>query len=385
MPDLCQRTQALLTDVIANPLVWIEKSETDIEAQRELYDHGVGCEACQREMEKQLKASEHPELSDRVILMLETYFNVIPPPEKAEPPTPPQEKLVEPLPALCQRWKALLADLVQHPDNPEFDRLAKEEADAIRAHVLECETCQNADLFESSENASAGVMVIPSPVLIAVLSAQLRTFMEDDGEPEAELDERESDIARLNAAVDAETRSLEATCAGFIARHPELDFEKFALPSARLSPLVAFRTADTIAMTLRSYGRRGDEPCTFLMTQTGSFLIPGRPGTAIPSSSIVNHLELCLWEDAWKMYRPSPGAAPFEDFEAFKKLNRDSDGNDLIVPRLISWLFAALKVSPGLIYGYRARPSDTGAEWILEPFAKGERINNDDKDEPWRV
>ncbi|WKZ28641.1 MAG: hypothetical protein QY323_03820 [Patescibacteria group bacterium] len=279
---------------------------------------------------------------------------------------------------LCNRWKALLADLVQHIDAPEFDRLAKVEADAIRTHVIECETCQNADLFEVTDIALAGMMVV-------ALSIKLLEFMEDADDSEDALDERVSDIVRLNAAVEAETRSLEATVAGFIARHPELEFEKFALPSARLSPLVAFRTADTIAMTLRSYHRRGEEPCTFLMTQAGSFLIPGRPGTAIPASSIVKHVGRCLWEDAWNVYRPSPGKAPFEDFQSFRELNRDEGGNDLIVPRLISWLFAALKVSPGLIYGYRARPSDTGAEWILEPFAKGEKFDNDDKDKPWRV
>lgn len=277
---------------------------------------------------------------------------------------------------LCQRWKHLLTDLVLHPDAPELDQLPRVEAEMLRAHMIECEDCENTDLREFLGNT-------PSNEAAMKLLMKLSAFME------GKAPDTEDDITgELNKAVDVERQSLEVTCAGFVARHPELDFEKFALPSARLSPLVAFRTADATAMLLRRYHRRGETPFSFRMTPDGACEPIGQT-SIISASTIVNEIGRWLWDAPWEIYRPTKSEMTpqerWDEYEGFRRLNRDEDGKDVIVPRLISWLFAALKVSPELMYGYRARLSDNGAEWILEPFAKGERINNEDKDKPWRV
>ncbi len=277
---------------------------------------------------------------------------------------------------LCQRWKHLLTDLVLHPDAPELDRLPEAEADVLRTHMIECENCENADLREFFGNTPSN-------------EAAMKLLMKLSGFMEGEASDTEDDItAELNKAVDAERQSLEVTCAGFIARHPELDFEKFALPSARLLPLVAFRTADATAMLLRRNHRRGETPCTFRMRSDGACEVVGT-SSIIPASTIMNEIGRWIWESPWETYRPTtPDLTPegnWNEYQSFRQLNRDEQGMDVIVPRLVAWLYAALKVSPGLMYGYRARPSDASDGWILEPFAKGEPHNNADKDKPWRV
>jgi hypothetical protein len=282
------------------------------------------------------------------------------------------------MPVLCERWKALLINLATAPDDPELARLSPEEADNLRAHVVSCETCAEDAIEEVFKTLPAQRMMEADLELGVFLSGI-----------DISVDLDDSVNAALHDAVDSMDKQLEDTVAGFIARHPELDFERFTLPSARLLPLVAFRTAEAMAMLLRGYHERHEEPCSFRMRSDGTCEPIGR-SSAIPASTIVNEIGRWLWESPWESYRPtSPDLKPEEnwsEYQSFRQLNRDEHGKDVIVPRLIAWLFAALKVSPGLLYGYRARPSDSGDAWILVPFTKGEwHDNNGDKAKAWML
>lgn len=185
-------------------------------------------------------------------------------------------------------------------------------------------------------------------------------------------------------------RELKEAVEGFFARHPDLALDRFDLPAERLTWLVPFRAVDSTAMLLKAWPPRDQDwhGISYYFRPDGGVSLTTDPRRIIiPSRSIEGELSTILWEAPWESYvpvRPGKTKKVFPEYLEFRRTWMDSHV-DLIARRLIGWAFAAVKVVPSLMYGYRAHATEQADRVRLEPFAKGEPLENERKVDPWNL
>lgn len=87
----------------------------------------------------------------------------------------------------CKRWKNLLIDLANNPDNAELTKLSTDQLRPILAHLDECDVCSGDDVFEEvfnkfPPNTMAEKMVLAAEVIADLFGKIEGTDEADDGD-----------------------------------------------------------------------------------------------------------------------------------------------------------------------------------------------------------